>query len=464
MLSKPPRNCAGPAFFAARARRLGALPIERLVALAAPVLDYPEVGDFRRRLFSPPATFWLFLSQVLGPARACREAVRKAQAWIAQGDVSPSTSAYCQARARLPQARLDEAFDSLAGQLRQYAGGLWMERRVNVVDGTTLSMPDTPENQNSYPQSARQLPGCGFPIMRLVAIFSLASGAIIDVAKGSLHVAERTLWHGLWHLLEEGSVVVADRGFCGFADYCMLRKRGVDAVMRLHARRTAGARKIARLGKADHLMEWEKTGRCPKWMTKKEWRALPKVLRVRHIELRIDIAGFRTRAITIATTILDPKAYPAECFADLYRRRWMAELFLRDIKITMGMDILRCKTPNLIHKELAMHLIAYNLVRALMLHAAVRHDADPLRLSLAGALAAIREWAPALGTERSKKKRANMLKRFLQCMARDTVPCRPNRSEPRARKRRSKNYQLLNKPRSQFKEIQHRNRYEKPLS
>ncbi|MBN1867507.1 transposase [Candidatus Sumerlaeota bacterium] len=211
---------------------------------------------------------------------------------------------------------------------------------------------------------------------------------------------------------------------------------------------------------------------------------------MRHIEVRVDVAGFRTRALTVATTILDAKAYPAECFADLYRRRWMVELFLRDIKITMGMDILRCKTPALIDKELTMRLIAYNLVRALMREAAESQKtecgsaersrsqgrgggernraeqggADPLRLSLAGALAAIRQWAPALAAERSAKTRRRLLERLLRRMARDIVPARPNRVEPRAKKRRAKNYRLLGQPRSQFKEIQHRSKYARPLS
>jgi len=264
--------------------------------------------------------------------------------------------------------------------------------------------------------------------------------------------------------MEKGSVVLADRGFCGFADYGLLLERGVDAVMRLNARRSTGARKIARLAPGDHLVEWKKTGVCPTWMTKSQWRALPDVLRVRHIRVRVAVAGFRTRALTVATTILDAKAYPAQCFAELYRRRWMAELFLRDIKITMGMDILRCKTPALVHKELAMHLIAYNLVRALMLQAAERYHADPVRLSLAGALAAVRQWAPALAAERSSNARRRLLERFWRCLARDTIPWRPDRLEPRARKRRAKNYQLLNQPRSHFKEIQHRTKYVRPLS
>ena len=449
------------------ARRLARLPIKRLVDLAQPLLRFPKTDALRRRVFTPEATFWIFLSQVLSSTRACREALRGAQAWLGvrgAEDLSPSTSAYCQSRGRLPQKQLDKTFGALARTLDKGQGGLWMNRPVNVVDGTSLSMPDTAENQSLYPQSSRQKPGCGFPIMRLVAVLSLATGGVLGVAKGAMGDPERTLWRKLWHLLEDGSVVLAVLGFCGFADYCMLVRQGVDAVMRLHPRRGAGVRKIRRLAKGDWLVEWEKTSVRPKWLSDKDWRALPKLLRLRHIEVRVDVAGFRTQALTIATTILDPKVYPAECFADLYRQRWMVELFLRDIKITMGMDILRCKTPALIHKELTMHLIAYNLVRALMAQAARRQGVEPLRLSLAGALAAMRQWAPAIAARRSRTARRRLLEQCLRCIGRDVLPWRPDRIEPRARKRRPKNYQLLNKPRSEFKEIQHRNRYIAPLS
>ena len=270
MCAHPSHACADRVLLAARVRRVRRLPLERLIAVAGPLLRFAQVGDLRRRVFTAAATFWLFLSQVLGPARACpaRCGVRKAQAWLAQGDLSPSTSAYCQARARLPQKMLDDTLAHLVRHLRHCGGGRWMERPVFVVDGTCLSMPDTPPNQSRYPQSWRQRPGCGFPIMRLVAMFSLATVAIVGVASGSLRVDERTLWRRLWPLMEKGSVVLADRGFCAFADYCLLLERGVDAVMRLNARRSAGVRTIARLAPGDQLVEWNKTGVCPKWMTK----------------------------------------------------------------------------------------------------------------------------------------------------------------------------------------------------
>jgi hypothetical protein len=272
-------------------------------------------------------------------------------------------------------------------------------------------------------------------------------------------VHERTLWRRLWEFLNPGDIALGDRGFCGFADFYMLLQRGVDSVMRLAPTRTTGVRKLKRLGKGDWLVEWVKGKRGPDWMDKDLWKSLPPTLRVRHVTMRVTIRGFRTKRLTIATTLLHPRAYPAEALADLYRRRWQIELFLRDIKITLGMDILRCKSPALIQKEFTLHLIAYNLLRALMIEAANRHHQDLARLSLAGAAAAVRQSAPPFMTLRSSRHKRAYLDAFFRILALDVVPHRPNRLEPRARKRRPKNYQLLNKPRRLFKEILHHSQY-----
>jgi hypothetical protein len=452
---------------AAHKRRLLKLPVAALVQTAGRFLRPPSVSPARTRVFTPWVTFWVFLAQVLGHARTCREAVRQAQGWVrlhgGQG-VSSNTSAYCQARARLPQAHLDDAFKRVTRHLLAQEKKLGLGRPVRVVDGSSCSMPDTARNQARYPQPRRQKPGCGFPVMRFVALFSLTTGALLGTAQGPLSDHERTLWRRLWGLLRRGDIALADRGFCSFADYWLLLKRGVDCVMRLHARRSKGVRKIKRLAKGDWLVEWVKTEVRPKWMEHAQWERLPATLRVRHVTICVAIPGFRTTSLTVATTLLDADAYPPEVLADLYRRRWSVELFLRDIKITTGMDVLRCKTPVLVRKEFTMHLIAYNLLRALMLEAATRHHKDLARLSLAGAVAALRQWAPSFVALRSPSKRRAHLDAFFRSLAADTLPNRPNRVEPRARKRRPKNYQLLKKPRRQFKETQHRNRHAKALS
>jgi hypothetical protein len=454
--------------FSSRARQLLDTSPCDLEAVAGNVISLPAPPpNTHQSVFSVSRTFWFFLAQVLSSAQTCREGLRQAQAWLScekNQTVSSSTSAYCQARSRMPHQYAEQAFQNTLEPMKAYECPCWMGRNVKLTDGSSLSMPDTSANQKEYPQSKRQTPGCGFPVMRIVALFSLATGAILAVAKGPLTVAERTLWRPLWNLLEAGDVMLADRGFCSYADYWLLAQRGVDCVMRLNARRTVGVEVIRQLGKDDELVNWIKSSFQPKWLTRKQWENLPDAFAVRHITIRVAWPGFRSQTITVATTLLDPIEYPAEAFAELYLRRWRAELFLRDIKITMKMDVLRCKTPAMIHKELTMHLIAYNLVRVLMAQAAQQHKVDGFRISFAGAVASIRQWSPKIATVDNRRKRSKMIADLMQCIAKDQTPDRPHRVEPRAKKRRPKEYGLLTKPRAEFKEIAHRNRYTKALS
>lgn len=407
---------------------------------------------------------------MLSADKACREAVRGALAWLAlEGNrsASPNTAAYCKARRPLRLRDLHEVRDEArrAVQASLRARDLWLGRPVKVADGSALSMPDTPANQRVYPQSRSAKPGCGFPVMRIVGLFSLATGVLVGLAKGALGVHERTLFRKLWGRLEPGDVVLADCGLCSYADFYCLAQRGVESVMGNHPRRRVGLTVLRKFSKGDRLLAWHKTGSCPEWLAPAEWAAMPDRLTVREVSFRVEVRGFRTEAVTVATTLLDPKTYPKRAFADLYRRRWMAELFLRDIKTTLGMDILRCKTPAMVHRELLIYEIAYNLVRGLMLQAARRARIAVCRISFKGTLATVRQWAPVLAAASpTPRERKQLFATLLRILAADPVPERPNRTEPRARKRRPKNYQLLNKPRRLFKEIQHRNRYRKPLS
>ena len=454
---------------AQRVGRLATAPLDELVGLFGawlPVVDRRWGAPARHRLFSPARTFWLFLSQVLSADGSCREAVRNFLAWLAREDLwpaSPKTGAYCKARARLPLGAIVGLHHGVVGQVQtRYAHkDLWCGRAVNVVDGSSVSMPDTPENQARYPQSGKSKPGCGFPVMTLVAVFSLATGVLVDVAKGTLRVAEQTLFRQLWRLWESGDVVLADRKFCSFADFYFLGLIGVDCVMRNHQRRTVGIERVKRLGKKDRLIHWLKMKPCPQWLTPEQWKTVPDTLLVREITFCVEIPGFRTQTITVATTLLDPKQFPKDAFAHLYRMRWMAELFLRDIKISLGMDVLRCKTPDMVEKELYMYVIAHNLIRVLLLQAAQTHALSPLRLSFKGTAATVRQWAPIMAAA-PKTVQKRMYAALLTAIARDPVPLRPNRTEPRARKRRPKNYQLLNAPRHTFKECPHRNNHRKP--
>jgi hypothetical protein len=411
--------------------------------------------------------FWLFLAQVLSADRTCRETLCSFLGRLAlQGKTaSPGTAGYCKGRRRLPQKDLDERLAGLTRNIRSVYGssGLWFGHPVKVVDGSSLSMPDTPSNQAVYPQPKSAKPGCGFPVMRITALFGLGTGVLLGLAQGALRIHERTLFRSLWNLLERRDVLLADRGFCSYADLCLLRDRGVDAVMRNHPRRHPRRNRCKRLGRNDYLVRWLKPQIRPDWVDPALWDRLPDTLLLRQITFSTRLRCFRTRSVTLVTTLLDAERFPTSAFPDLYRRRWQAELFLRDIKITVGMDILRCKTPDMIHKELTMHLIAYNLIRLTILEAAAEHETSYVGLSFKGTLSAVRQWAPNF-LAAPPTLLPFLWKQLLRCVAADGLPHRPNRLQPRARKRRPKNYQLLTGPRHLFKETPHRSKYTKTLS
>lgn len=442
-------------------RQAAAMEFGQLQALFASYLQLPErFGATRReRIYTHARVFWIFLAQVLAADGACVCAVQSFLAWLkstAGKDASPETGGYCTARKRLELEPIKALHEPLVQRLDAPSGLFW-GRRVCVVDGSSVSMPDTEANQAAWPQPSGQKPGCGFPVMRILGVFSLATGIWRGLALGSLHVAERTLFHTLWDLFAVGDIALADGGFCSYADYVMLEQKGVDSVMLNHQRRTKG-REIKRLGKGDRLVEWPKGKNRPKWLSQEQWDALPETFVVREITVHVTVPGFRTKTLVIVTTLRDPKTYPANAIADLYRRRWAVELCFRDIKIAMGVDVLRCKTPEMVEKELWMHVIAYNLVRALMLEAATSHRVPLERISFKGACDAIRNWAPVIA-QATAHDRDGLIAAMLRAIARNPIPYRPDRSEPRATKRRPKNYQRLTQPRHIFKECAHRNRY-----
>jgi len=424
----------------------------------------------RDRLFTPLVTFWAFLSQVLSPQSACRDAVRKAQAWWSLGrrlPVSSNTSAYCQARSRLSEQTLLAIHRQTAQRLECNVptDSLWLGRRVKVVDGTTCSMPDTAESQKAYPQPGSQKPGCGFPMMKLVGLFCLASGALLEVVRGTLRVHESQLFRHLWPHLNPGDVLLADRGFCSFFSLSSLQERGVDCLMRLHQRRRVDFRRGKRLGPEDILLNWTKPAQRPETLSAQEFSALPDSLTVRQIRLHPNIKGFRVRTIVLVTTLLDPIAFPAQALGELYFQRWSVELHFREIKTLLRLDILRCLSPQMVHKELLLHMIAYNLIRCLMQQAAICHHVDLSRISFKGTLDTLHHFADVIRAAAAKpRQRAQLYSEMLRLIALDQLPIRPLCSEPRAKKRRPKNYQLLTKPRKLMIIIQHRSRHKAALT
>lgn len=409
----------------------------------------------RQRTYPLPLTFWAFLSQVLSPGSSCREVVRKVQAWYAPQDQTPDsgTSAYCQARRRLPLAGLVELHQTLVAKLsaRITTPELWLGRRVKVVDGTGLSMPDTGANQKAWPQPNTQKPGCGFPVVKLAACFCLASGALLDWVEGTLKEHDCRLLQKLLPAFKKGDVVLADRGFSSFPGLATLLARGVDAVMRVHHFRKLDWRTGKRLGRRDRLVTWKKNQFQGQLWSRAQWAQLPAELTVRLVEVIVAVPGFRTQKLALVTTLLDAQAYSAEALGQLYFRRWAVELFFRDIKITLGLDVLRCRTPAMVRKEIVMHALAYNLIRALMQDIAHNYQVSAQRLSFKGTVDALRQWRELFENAKRQARTTCKLRRlFYQSIAEDLLPDRPDRSEPRAVKRRPKNFRLLTKPRHEM--------------
>jgi hypothetical protein len=413
---------------------------------------------FRDRIFTPLVTTWTFLSQVLSPDHSCREAVARVIAFrVARGQepCGPETGSYCKARQRLP---LKVAMDLVRGTGRRLdeqaeESWTWKGRRVQLVDGTTVSMPDTPANQKAFPQPRAQKPGVGFPLARLVAVISLATGAIRELALGPYQgkeTGETALFRSLWDRFSRGDIVVGDRYFASYFGIAPLRERGVDGLYRMHQRRKYDFRRGHRLGVEDHVVRWTKPAR-PEWMDKVLYAQLPEELWVRELRVRVQRAGFRVDTLVLVTTLLDAQAYAKEEVADLYLERWNIELDLRSIKSVMKMDILRCETPAMVEKEIWMHLLAYNLIRQLMARAAEAHGKEPRDLSFKGALQALGSFRESLQWARGQRRRS-LWEALLRVVAFHEVGDRPDRVEPRAIKRRPKPHKLLNEPRQQARD------------
>jgi hypothetical protein len=424
-----------------------------------------EGHRWRDCFWTPTVTILTFLRQILQGNCACRETVALTLAQSTAGRnrsssqgvdaMSGDPSAYSQARHNLPRRVLEQLNRRVVEKqlLPASAERLWCNRPVAVVDGSSVSTADTMELQKAFPQPVGQRPGCGFPVVRVVALFCWASGGLLELMSDSLRVGELALLRGVYDRLARGTVLLGDRYFSSYYDLASLTRRGLDGVFRMHQRRPVDLRRGRRLGKRDHLMVWEKPKIRPRGVTRQQWQRVPETLTVRHVRAVVGRPGCRSKAIDIVTTLLDPVAVPAEELARLYRDRWTAELNLRALKTTLGMDILRCKSVEMVRKELLMYSLAYNLIRLLMWQAAVIHDVDAHRLSVAGTQQRLNAMLPYLETCRSRRQQQALALRLLAQIAADTVPNRPNRVEPRAVKRRPKNYRRLTRPRSEARKM-----------
>jgi len=397
----------------------------------------------RNRIYHTWALFQTFLSQVAMDG-GCREAIEVGvnQGWLPV-HTSPKTSAYCNARSRFPEAPLRGLAFSLGHSLEGAAGdeGLFCGRRVRVIDGTSVQLPDTAPNQREYPQPNQQKPGCGFPVMYISVLMGLGSGAIIDAETIGGSGYERANFRTLWRSLEAGDIVLGDAGYGSYAEVAMLRERGVDAVFRQGQRRLDTGNGI-RVGKNDWLIVWDRPVTTGDWIDVAE---LPERMVIRAIRFKHEVKGFRSKDVIIYTTLLDPERYPKAKLIKLYRRRWEMELRFRDIKTTMGLEILKCKTPGGCRKELWMGLLAYNLIRAVMAHAALERKVRLSKISFAGTVQRLTAFAAGYLVREDPGAAYDLL---IQHLVDDLLIHRPNRIEPRKRKRRPKNYRLLTTPRN----------------
>lgn len=408
---------------------------------------------YRQRLYTPLVTIWTFLYQVLAPDQSCRAAVARLLAFLCVGGhntCSAKTDPYCKARQRLPEQLVaDLARHSGQGLQRQVPSTKLLNGRpIKIADGTTVSMPDTPANQKRYPQQPGQKPGVGFPIIRLVGLISFSCGAVLDVAMAAYsgkRTGETSLLRQLFDHLEAGDVLLADAMFSNYWTIAMALVRGVDILSHHDGRRLIDFRKGKRLGRYDHIVVWHKPQK-PKWMPKRLYKRLPETLSIRELKVTIRQKGFRSQYLLLTTTLLDDQLYSKEELALAYRCRWHAELDLRSIKQVMQMDVLRCKTPAMVRKEIWMHLLAYNLIRKLMAEAALVAGLSPRDISFKGALQTLVAFAMAGWS--CPNRRQSLYVSVLRAVATHRVNDRPDRIEPRAVKRRPKKLVYLNEPRS----------------
>jgi len=408
-----------------------------------------EIGHvWRNRRLGPVATIHLFVLQMLARNTACRHLPHlSGQRFTA--------SAYCQARRRLPLRLITALFARMTEAMQQgmQRPSLWHGHRTILIDGSGFSMPDTPALQAHFGQPGAQQKGCGFPVAHLLATFDGSSGLILDLIASPLRTHDLRHVNQVHPKLRSGDLLVADRGFCSFAHLARILQHDLHACFRVHqkqivdfrphrrpatSKRAKGrprSRWLKQLGSLDQMVDWARPKK-PRWMSAVDFAGLPSSIRLRELRYRIGTPGFRVRAITVVTTLLDAEKYPASDVAGLQRMRWQTETNLRHLKTTLGMDILHCKTVDGVLKEMWMFSLVYNLVRSVMLEAARRQRVIPDRISFVDAL----RWLTSASTDQP-----------LRLLA--INPHRPDRFEPRVLKRRLKEFTLMKKPRHKLRQL-----------
>jgi hypothetical protein len=405
-------------------------------------------------VWTPALTLWTLLTQCVSEAKGCMAAVARAivlRVSLGLPPCSEATGGYCKARAKLPVPLLVGLATHLGDELEAQAlpAWRWKNRRVLFADGTTLSGPDTVANQAEYPQPSAQKPGLGFPMIRLVVLMGFATAGLVDARLGPWRgheTGEMGLFRELYDRFRGGDVLVADRAYCSYWLMAALLARGADVAVRLHQSRHYDFRSGHSLGPDDHVVSWVRPAR-PAWMDKATYRTVPKTLTVREVRFRTERPGYRTREIIVATTLRDPTCYSRDEIADLYHHRWRVELKLRDLKQTLGMDLLRGHTPDMMRREIWAHLLAYNLIRQVMAQAARVRGCSPRQISFAGAKQTLEAFRVGLQVGEGDVW-GRHVEALLHAIGGHRIGTRPGRSEPRAVKRRPKVYPRMTQPRS----------------
>lgn len=422
------------------------------------------IPTYRERIFSPATTILAFMSQTMCADHSCQQTVSRVNAERLAHQLplaSPNTGAYCRARERLPEGLLHALAKSSGSSLNDLASKrwLWKSRVVKLVDGSTVSMPDTEMNQLEYPQQFGQQEGLGFPISRIVGVLSLCTGAILDLSIGP-YKGKQTGEHGLLRQLfscfDTGDVVLADAYYCSYFLIALLQMKGVDIVCRLHGARDCDFRKGKQLGKQDHLVIYKKPKK-PEWMEPELYNVIPETMSIRETKVNLDIPGYRVKSYVVVTTLIENKMYSKKDLKEIYYRRWSIELDLRNIKVTMQMEILRCQTPSMIRKEIWAHVLSYNLVRKVMLDAAIKYGVHPREISFKHTQQTLNAYRN-LWVLNTKLKEREVYDSLLQTIIQIRVANRPGRIEPRAKKRRPKQLNRLMAPRAIVRENILRNR------
>ena len=397
--------------------------------------------EHRERLYPPTVALSMFMRQVLESDGSCQKAVNGWAAQRAAGGLAPCsvrTGGFCRARQRLPLEMVSTLTRQTGRLLSQKALSpwLWRGRAVKLVDGTGLSMPDTPHNQAMYPQPSTQAPGVGFPLVRLVMVICLATGAALDAAIGPYSgkgTGELGLVRRLLEGFRPGVVMLADALYCNYFLIATLVAKGVDVLFEQNGSRNTDFRRGQALGTPDHIVRWPKPAARPEWMTPEQYARFPDELTVREVKVAHRV---------LVTTLLNHRQVGKDDLSALYARRWNVELDLRNLKTTTGMDVLSCQTPQMNEKQLWVHLLAYNVIRLLMAQAASNAGIDPRNLSFKHTVQLWTEWV-SRGLSATKDGG-----RLFTLIAQCRVGNRPGRIEPRMRKRRPKPYPWLKVPRA----------------